>query len=84
MADNYAVLYRMKHCNVNDDAGAGAKEKGDAHFGMIVQPRNAQGGPRRLLLRMDSADDRARWVTALLAAGGKPGQKSGARTVSVS
>ena len=34
-------------------------------FGIILQPRNAQGGPRRMLLRTSSAAEHARWLEAL-------------------
>ena len=57
------ALYKLKNCNVNEDQSKDAASAG--MMGFVVQPRNAQGGPRRLLLRVESEGERARWITAL-------------------
>ena len=71
------ALYQVKACTVAADgggAGSGGGGGGSSssafkadEFGIIVQPRSAQGGPRRLLLRAPANFERERWMEALTA-----------------
>jgi len=64
------ALYQMKACTVSID-GAGSTASSTAfkkdEFGIIIQPRTAQGGPRRMLLRAPASTERERWMEAFAA-----------------
>ena len=59
------ALYRPRQCAVSADSGGEGSAFAPGQLGIVVQPRNAQGGPRRLLLRAENEEDRARWLAAL-------------------
>lgn len=54
------ALYKIKNCSVSDDISSASVGK----FGFIIQPRNAQGGPRRIVLRVETEQERDEWLAA--------------------
>lgn len=65
------ALYQMKACTASID-GAGSTGSSSTtfkqdEFGIIIQPRTAQGGPRRMLLRAPANIERERWMAAFAA-----------------
>jgi hypothetical protein len=87
------AVYKAKACSVAEDSstvaaaasfdgggsGGGGSGGGGGAFGMIIQPRTAAGGPRRLLLRTDTSADLARWMDALLSYAPNKPKGAGAR-----
>lgn len=51
----------MKHCEIAEDNSEAKLGK----FGISITPKNEQGGPIELQIRLDSAVDRKSWFEAL-------------------
>jgi hypothetical protein len=69
------ALYQTKHCTVSADGASGGSSSGSSsgstalkanEYGIIIQPRNAAGGPRRMLLRAPANFERERWLAAFV------------------
>lgn len=51
----------MKHCEITEDNSDAKSGK----FGILITPKNEQGGPRPLQVRLESAANRASWAEAM-------------------